>query len=65
MNIIDAGLKYENSFPLQISFIYTTVSSLYNNYHWGRGLGCNFQKYSHIPGKASMSSKNQLIDNFM
>lgn len=48
-----------------MSYIYTTVSTLFNNYHWGRGLGCNLQKYSHIPGKASVAQKNQLIDNFM
>ncbi|CAD8156648.1 unnamed protein product [Paramecium pentaurelia] len=60
-----ASYKYENQLPLQLGFIYTTVSSLYNNYVWGKGLGCVLQKYSHIPGKSSVAMKNQLIDNFM
>ena len=33
-----AGLKYENNFPLELSYIFTSVSSLFNNYYWGRGI---------------------------
>lgn len=58
-------MKYEHKFPVELSYIFTSVSSLYNNYHWGRGLGCNFQKYNHMPGKSSIAQKNQLIDNFI
>lgn len=58
-------MKYLDEFPLKLTYIYSSVSSLYNNYHWGRGLGCTFQKYNHLPGKGSVAQKNQLINNFM
>ena len=36
--LIAAGPKYENNFPLELSYIFTSVSSLYNNYFWGKGI---------------------------
>jgi len=37
-----AGLKYEHKFPKELTYIFTSVSTLFSNYHWGRGLGCTY-----------------------
>jgi len=34
--------KAKAMFPKELSYIFTSVSSLYNNYHWGKGLGCTY-----------------------
>ncbi|CAD8076688.1 unnamed protein product [Paramecium sonneborni] len=56
--------KFQHRIPPQLTYFYTHKPRLQDNYHFGQGLGCMFQKFNHIPGLNTLTSKNSLIYNY-
>jgi tubulin polyglutamylase TTLL1 len=66
-------ILYPHTWPLSATVLFMHYDDLNSEYHYGKGIFtfeylleilCLFQKFNHLPGKYSISHKNNLMNNF-